>query len=245
MSKTERITIEGVLSPLRDLGWTPGAILDIGVATGTKGLYSIWPEVDICLVEPSPKSLVYMRQIAERYPKVHIYNVGASDHTGEARALVHDQVLNVIFRKPKPGWEQTTLKVMTCDDIVRDAGLKGPFLYKLDTDSHEREVLAGSSATLDETEVCIVEANVFNGFRRRFTPDDMWRTMYEKGFSLFDIASAGYGPGGLLRTLDLVFMRTGSELFERAYRASLKGDGIIEKRVKQQIKALHHNPTIE
>ncbi len=40
-------------------------------------------------------------------------------------------------------------------------------------------------------------------------------------------------------------MRTGSELFERAYRASLKGDGIIEKRVKQQIKALHHNPTIE
>lgn len=242
---SERITIEGVLSPLRDLGWKPGAILDIGVATGTKGLYSVWPDVDICLVEPSAKSLVYMRQIAERYPKIHIYNVGASDHTGEAQALVHEGMLNVMFHKPRPGWEETTFKVMACDDIVRDAGLKGPFIYKLDTDTHEQEVLAGSSETLAQSELCIVEVNVFNPFRQRFTPDQMWRTLYEKGFSLLNIASTGYAPTGLLRTMDLVFVRTDGELFELAYRNSSKGAGLIEKRVKQQIKALHHNPNID
>ncbi len=60
----QRNSMEGALIPLRDLGWTPGAILDIGVATGTKGLYTAWPGVPICLVEPSPDAAPFMRQIA-------------------------------------------------------------------------------------------------------------------------------------------------------------------------------------
>ncbi len=245
MDKNERISIDGVLGQIRELGWTPGAIIDIGVATGTKGLYSVWPNVDICLVEPSPKSLVYMQQIAERYPKVHIYNVGASDHTGEAQAITYAGLLNVQFRKPKPGWDVSSFKVMTCDDIVADAGLKGPFVYKLDTDTHEQEVLAGSSRTIEQSEICIVEVNVFNGLRRRFTPDQMWRTMVDKGFSLLDVASTGYAPSGMLRTLDMVFLRTGGELFEAAFKRAMKNMDLVEKRVKQQVQALTNNPTID
>lgn len=245
MNRNKRITIEGVLELLRALGWRPGAILDIGVATGTKGLYSIWPDVDICLIEPSPMSLVYMQQIAERFPKVHIYNVGASDHTGDSKALVHDDLLNVVFRSRKPGWRQVTLRVMTCDDIVRDAGLSGPFLYKLDTDTHEKEVLAGSSETLAKSEICIVEVNVYNRHRRQFSADDMWRAMNEHGFTLLDIAATGYAPTGLLRTMDLVFVRAESPLYKLAYGRSGKGDKLVEKRVKQQVQALRHNPNLE
>jgi FkbM family methyltransferase len=245
MDRKERSSIEGVLAPLRDLGWTPGAILDIGVAMGTKGLYSVWPDVDICLIEPSPKSLVYMQQIAERYPKVHIFNVGASDRTGEATALVHDELVNVSFSKLKTGWEEISFKVMTCDDIVREAGLKGPFVFKLDTDTHEKEALAGSSRTLAESEICIVEVNVFNSHRGRFTPDEMWRTMHDMGFVLFDIAGMSYAPTALLRTMDLVFVRADGELFQTAYRNSAKGAAMVQKRVKQQRKALQHNPLID
>jgi FkbM family methyltransferase len=247
MDTNERIGIDGVLAPLRDLGWRPGAILDIGIATGTKGLYSVWPDVDICLVEPSPKSLVYMEQIAARYPKVHIYNVGASDHTGEVKGLMHEQLVNVSFAKTRGGngWEETSFRMMTCDDIVADAGLKGPFVYKLDTDTHEKEVLRGSSRTLAQSEICILEINVFNGFRGRATPDEMWRAMLDNGFVLFDIAAVSYAPTSILRTMDLVFIRAGGELFEAAFRNSGKGAETIQKRAKEQRRAKTHNLMIE
>lgn len=245
MDINDRIGIEGVLTPLRELGWTPGAILDIGIATGTKGLYSVWPDVDICLVEPSPKSLVYMEQIAARYPKVHIYNVAASDHTGEATAMMHEKLVHVAFGKAKAGWEESSFRVMTCDDIVRDAALKGPFVYKLDTDTHEKEVLAGSSRTLAESEVCIIEVNVFNAYRGRITPDEIWRTMLDKGFVLFDIAGVSYAPSSLLRTMDLVFIRKDGVLFGPAYGQSGKGEDLIRKRMKDQRKALLHNPILD
>ncbi len=241
---SERMSMDGVLGHVRDLGWTPGAVIDIGVERGTPGLYSVWPDAPICLVEPSPRGRVYMDQIAQRYPNVHVYNVGASNHTGEAPGVVHDELVNVVIGRAKTGWTETTFKVMTCDDIVRDAGLKGPFLYKLDTDTHEREVLEGSAETLAQSDVCVVEVNVFNGYRDRITADEVWRTFYDRGFALFDIAGAALAESGLLRTMDLVFVRTGSALFDRAQQQSGKGDAKMKKRVLQQRAALIDNDLI-
>jgi FkbM family methyltransferase len=240
----ERVSMGGVLGHIRDLGWTPGAVIDIGVERGTRGLYSAWPEAPICLVEPSPRALVYMQQVAQRYPNVHIYNVGASNYTGEAPGRAYQDLVNVAIGGPKTGWTATAFPVMTCDDIVRDAGLQGPFLYKLDTDSHEREVLEGSAETLVRTDVCIVEINVFNSYKGRITPDEMWRTLHDKGFALFDFAGSALAESGLLRTMDLVFVRVGSALFDAAWRRSAKGDAKIRKRIEQQRAALTDNNVI-
>jgi FkbM family methyltransferase len=244
MAKNVRATTEGALSVIRDLGWRPGSIIDIGVAMGTKGLYPIWPGAHICLIEPSPAGLVYMQQIAEKYPNVHIYNVGASNRNGKFRASTRDKLMNVVMTKPKPGWTETVLPVLTCDHIVKDAGLPPPYLYKLDTDSHEAEVLEGSTETLKQTDVCIVEVNVFNAFRHRFTPDDMWGAMRRHGFTLIDIAGCGYNVEGLLRTADLMFVREDSELFRLAFEHSGKGEALFERRLQQQETSMMDNKFI-
>ena len=244
MAKNIRVTTEGALAVIKSLGWSPASIIDIGVALGTKGLYPIWPEAHICLIEPSPASLIYMNQIAERYPHVHIYNVGASNRSGQYTAATQKGLVNVVMDRDSAEWTQTTIPIMTCDEIVRDAGLPAPFLYKLDTDSHEREVLEGSAATLEQSELCIVEVNVFNLLRNRFTPDDMWGAMRRHGFTLLDFAGAGYAANGLLRTADLMFVKEGGALFDLAYKNSGKAKDSIEHRLRQQQAATVDNKFI-
>ncbi len=188
--------------------------------------------------------MVYMQQIAEKYPNVHIYNVGASNRNGKFRASSRDKLLNVVMAKAKPGWTETVLPVLTCDHIVKDAGLPPPYLYKLDTDSHECEVLEGSSETLKHTDLCIVEVNVFNMFRNRFTPNDMWSALQRHGFTLMDIAGCGYNEQGLLRTADLMFVHEDSELFRIAFEGSAKGKGLLDRRIQQQVDSMIENKFI-
>ncbi len=218
----DRFSMEGVLQPIRDLGWTPGAIIDIGVATGTRGLYGVWPDAPICLIEPSPAALPYMQQIAERFPNVKIYNVGASNRSGTVEGMQHPSRAYAYVGPGKKDWEPTSFPVMTCDEIVADAGLTGPFLYKLDTDSHEKEILEGSSRTLAQTDLCIIEVNVFYGLRGLCPPRDIWRAMDEHGFTFLTLGHYGHSQSGVLRCIDMVFAREDSELFKRAFYKSLK-----------------------
>jgi FkbM family methyltransferase len=218
----QRHTIGAVLANIGTWGWKPGSIIDIGIAKGTDGLYDTWPDATICLVEPSPQSLPYMQKIAKQYPDVRIYNVGASDKSGEAYGTQHDTRPIATLGKAKPKWSPMTFKIMTCDEIVKDAQLKPPFVYKLDTDTHDREVLAGSTETLKQTDICIVEVKIYNGQSGWITPDDVWRLMHDNGLVFFDIAGILLGELGVLRTVDLVFVRENSDLFKRAIEHSGK-----------------------
>ncbi len=176
----------------------------------------------VCLIEPSPDAMPFMRQIAEQRPNVTIYNVAASNRSGVRQAFKHEERLNIHFDKAKPAWKPTEVTAMTCDEIVADAGLTGPFIYKLDTDSHELEVLEGSAATLAQSDLCIIELNIFYALVKLSAPNDIWRVMDAHGFSLFGVADIGHGESGILRSLDLAFARADSELFKLAHLHSAK-----------------------
>ena len=237
-----RHSIEGVLTTLRDIGWRPGAIIDIGVATGTLGLYSVWDDIDICLVEPSRKGRVFMEQIASRYPRARIFNVAASNRTGEIFGGEHPDIPNVSFGKIKRRFTASVFPAMTCDDIVASAGVSPPFVYKLDTDTHEREILEGSMATLADTELCIIEMRVFHQNRRGMArPDDIWRAMTGHGFAFFDIAGSGFAHTGVMRSADLVFVREGSPLHALALANSAKPQNVSDKRIARYQRALISN----
>ncbi len=236
----KRFSIGGVLTLLRDLGWTPGSIIDIGVSVGTPGLYGVWPGVPICLVEPSERSRVYMEQIAAKYPNVTMFNVGASNFSGELVGRQAEGGVNVLFGRGSQ-FPAKTFPVMRCDDIVAGADLQPPFLYKLDTDSHEREILEGSPATLARTELCIIEGNVFHGLRGCMTPGELWRIMEEHGFVFMDVADTTFGARGVLRGLDFVFARTRSPLFELVHANAGKRKNLEAKRARQYDEAVKRN----
>jgi len=209
-------TMAGLLKPLRGIGWKPGAVIDIGVEMGTPGLYTTWPDAQICLIEPSPEAAAHMAEIAAAYPNVQVFNVGASNKTGEIKARHHPSMLNIYLGTGKNSWPETAIPVRTCDDIVAEARLTPPFVYKLDTDSHELEILEGSAKTLEQTELCIIELNLYYGLKDMATPADIWKVMTDKGFVLFGAGSSNFADSGLMKGMDVAFARKDGELFRLA-----------------------------
>jgi FkbM family methyltransferase len=223
MNISSRQTIQGALQVVCDFGWRPGAIIDIGVAKRTEGLYEVWPGVPICLVEPSLRSLPFMQEIAATFPNVQIFNVGASDRTGERTGYQHPSRPFATFsdRKARKWGEPVSMPTMTCDDIVKSAGIEPPFVYKLDTDTHDREVLAGSEETLARSDLCILEMKLYNavGFA---TPDDVWQTVTRHGLVFYDLVTTLYGLDNVLRAVDMIFVRKDSALHRLAAKHSKK-----------------------
>jgi FkbM family methyltransferase len=216
------------LGILRDRGFTPGAIIDIGVGAGTGGLYDVWgPQVPVALIEPSRNALPYMERIQAERGAVLIFNCGASDRSGVMEATEDKVRPYVAFGGRKPKWPPVEVPVRTCDEIVREAGLEGPFVYKLDTDSHDWEALQGSDRTLSQTAVVIVEMNIFNAFRGMASPDQVWRFLVDRGFALFDIGSQNHADNGTLRGIDLIFAKADLPAVRSAYENAAKAPSLV------------------
>jgi FkbM family methyltransferase len=213
--RIERNSFVGVLQALRNLGWTPASIIDLGVGAGTPGLYTTWPGVPICLVEPSPGSADLVDQIAQRFDNVKVYKVGASNRSGTMRVRQDGTGYFVSFGAHKTKWREIEVPVMTCDEIVADAAMTGPFFYKLDTDAHEIEILQGSTKTLEAAEVVMVEMNFLYPVIGMAGPNDIWRLLADAGFTLFDMTEIRYSVVGVARQADAVFVKQDSALFNQ------------------------------
>ena len=239
----DHFSLARALTSLRALGWTPGGIVDVGVGAGTPGLYSVWPHTPLCLIEPTPDAMVYMRQIAAKYANVHIFNCGASDHNGELVARQPEGLLRVFFGRGR-GFPEVSLPVRTCDDMVAEAKLPSPILLKVDTDCHEREVLLGAKATLERTDVCVIETNVFHPLRRMMGPMELWRFFADRGFTLLDIAGFSFAVSGVMRAADFVFVKAEAPLFRAAFDRSSKSADKRAKRARQYRQFAENNPLI-
>lgn len=159
----ERHSIAGVLTAIRAAGWQPGTVIDIGVGTGTAGLYGVWPDASICLVDPVDENRPYMEQIKSRYADVTVVPVAASNKS-ETRTIgvtPHDGLSDASGAPSRDGWVARTVRTMTVDQIVDEFGLRPPYVLKIDTDYHEKEILQGAERTLRQTEICIIETNKF------------------------------------------------------------------------------------
>ena len=89
-----------------------------------------------------------------------------------------------------------------------------------------------------------MEVNALNAARERITPDELWRALVERGFTLLDMAGAGDAPSGVMSTMDLVFARQGGEVFNRRLERLRKGQEVIDQRAEEQREALKSNSAI-
>ncbi|MEX2200630.1 MAG: FkbM family methyltransferase, partial [Dongiaceae bacterium] len=81
------------------------------------------------------------------------------------------------------------MRARTLDALVREIGMKGPFLLKLDVQGGELSVLSGATQLLKETALLVVEIN---------RPDlrEVDRFIEKSGFDLFDITDIGRNSAG-------------------------------------------------
>jgi len=130
----------------------PTICIDIGANVGaySKMLAEI-TKASVYAIEPAAGSYIELQKTAAQYPKhIHTHQSAISDHDGIATlysrdALSEKATLN-LYGNEKAQREE--VRTMTVDLLVKELGLSHVDFIKIDTEGHERQVLASMKETL-------------------------------------------------------------------------------------------------
>lgn len=207
-SATRAPSWRATLNRLKEQGFEPKTIFDIGVATGTPDLYAAFPNAFYYFIDPSRESVPYMNSLRDKM-KGRMFNVALSDKAGEVTLNVpghHHYGGSSTARTFETGWSYKVI-AKRLDQLVPT--FWPPVLCKIDVQGAAVSVLRGATDILDRMDVLIVETNTL-------TPagDDVAGVisiLNAYGFSLYDIADINRRPlDNAIGQVDLVFVKRDS-----------------------------------
>jgi len=201
--KGPRRTLGEVLAHVTGLGLRPGAVIDVGVGYGTPELYAPFPTARHLLVEPLREYEPQLRPVAERIGAAVVY-AAAGAEPGETTIHVHRApTLSSIHDAGRGDAAATvarTVPVVRVDELVRERGLPGPYVLKVDVEGAELEVVAGAEGLL--------ETSLFRHLGENPELADVVAAMRERGFAPYDIYGGHLRPSdGALAQVDVAFVR--------------------------------------
>jgi FkbM family methyltransferase len=210
---SKRLALERV----RELGMSPKTVVDVGVATGTKGLYGVFPDVRYVMVEPLKESIPFMEELAQLYPGAIKVHAAAGRQAGEAEFVVDPGLSGSSFLLKRKFGEPRKVPVVTLDSLIAEHALEAPFLLKLDVQGFELEVLAGAEEMIKSTALVITEASLWADKKRKGMASfvELVNWFDQRGMVLYDIAQIVRRElDGAIAELDLVFCPADSPLRE-------------------------------
>ncbi len=200
----------GCLLTLRNLGFNPVVVIDVGAQTGTEALVRAFPAAKHLMIEPVMENKMSLLQIASQLKDAEVLITAADSMSGETFLHVSpDTRYATISGSAKPNGTWRDVRRISCiavDDLCQSRALEGPFLLKIDVDGKELDVLAGCIKTLEKTECAIVETVFFgegaNNFHR------VVEFMQGRGFVVYDIVEPLYRPIDMaLWQMDTIFVK--------------------------------------
>jgi FkbM family methyltransferase len=234
MSAAAKLSKVQSLLRVRELGLRPRTVIDVGVATGTNGLYDVFTDARYVLIEPLEESRPFMRQIVEQHPGSIAIHAAAGRTPGEAEFVVHPGLSGSSFLLSRKFGEVRTVPIVTIDGVVKEHGLEGPFILKLDVQGFELEVLEGATETLGQSDLVITEASLWADVKAKAMPRliDLISWFDQRGFVVYDIAQIIRRKlDDAIAELDLVFCRADSPLRAmKNYKTREQHDAMLEER---------------
>lgn len=228
------LSIHNSLKRIRELGLAPRTVFDVGVATGTPGLYDVFPDARYALIEPLRESAPFMQALVDRHPGSIAVQAAAGRAAGTAELVVNAGLSGSSFLLQPAAGELRAVPVVTIDGVIAEHRLEPPYLLKLDVQGYELEALAGAEQALKDTVAVIAETSLWadrkgNGMR---TTLELMTWLQQRGFVLYDIAQlVRRGFDGALTELDLVFCPASSPLRAiKSYKSPEQMARVIDKR---------------
>ena len=185
-----RNELSEVLAHVKQLGFQPHTIIDVGIAYGTPGLYGAFDDVKYLLVEPLAEYEHVLQDICARYPAEYAL-AAAGAKPGKLSLNVHPDLSGSSFFKESEGahidGQPREVPVITLDNFCGEKKAEGPYVLKVDTQGADLEVLAGAEKTLEQTELILLEAFLFQFYQGIPLIHDIVAFMKERGFVIYDI----------------------------------------------------------
>jgi FkbM family methyltransferase len=210
-------SMPGFLENIRDNGFSPVTIIDIGANVGdwTRMAASVFPSSRILMFDANPENDQALRNTvhelgsrsahfitllgAEKNDAVTFYKLGTGSSVLPELSTVEREVV--------------TLPMDTLDNEAESAALQVPLLLKLDVQGFELEVLAGGRRTLRLSDVVIMEVSLHpcNDGAPLFA--EVIAFMREEGFVIFDFCGQHRRESdNVLIKIDVAFVRHDSRL---------------------------------
>ena len=204
-----RSSMQKAMEWLRNNRFDIKTVIDIGASDGqwTRACMN-WLDANYVLFEPQPCHSNALDAFNEEFNgNVTIIKKAAGAKVGKTYFDITDPFGGALKNTKSIGAIEVDLT--TIDETVREKGIKGPFLLKLDTHGFEVPILEGAEDLLKQCEVLIIEAYNYN-----IEPDSLlfWQLceyLYKKGFrpiDMVDISHRKYDDS--LWQMDLVFIKS-------------------------------------
>lgn len=198
-----RETKRGSLINLRNIGFYPRVVIDVGAQLGTFELYEAFPQSKHLLIEPVKEHEPQLLNICRQLPDAEVIIAAATSVSETVKLAVTPnlQYASLVKTIPKDN-DYRTIDGIALDDICRERHLHGPYLIKIDVDGLEVDVLKGAVHILSETEYVIVESTLFHQLY------DVMDFLRVHDFVLYDIVDNMYRPIDLaLWQVDMAFVK--------------------------------------
>jgi FkbM family methyltransferase len=200
-----RNTKRGSLDNLRNLGFYPRVVIDVGAQIGTLELYEVFPQSKHLMIEPVKEHEPQLLNICRQLPDAEVIIAAATTASGTVNLSVtpnfkYASIVNTTNEETDKNYR--TIEAIALDDVCRERHLQGPYLIKIDVDGLEVDVLRGAVHILNETEYVIVESTLFGQLY------DVMDFLRVNGFVAYDIVDSLYRPTDLaLWQVDIAFVK--------------------------------------
>lgn len=209
------------LTLLRDAGFMPGTVIDVGFCFGTPDLTGTFRDAYHILFEPMAEREPLMNRVLTRHRgEAHVMALGSQAGTFAMRVVptapegaslaTAPKTPEALARASAAGHEVRQVPVGTLDGMFGGRDLERPILLKTDCQGFDLEVMKGGVGFLKRVDLAVMEVNMFHPAGDRSLADFgttvAW--MRDRGFSVHDIVSYQVRPRDqALGYVDLVFAR--------------------------------------
>lgn len=217
--RPQRKDLRQFCAHLRNTGFHPGIVVDVGVADGTFDIYTVFPEAHYLLIEPLEEFMPAMRWIARHYrADIALAAAGAEEgqvaiRFGQAYEEMHGAtVIPSLGSTPPPGLCTRTIAMRRIDSLVDRLGRAGPILLKVDTQGSELDVVRGATGVLDRIEVIVLEVSLFNFGQAQPEMVEVVNFLSNLGYVPYDMFDGCNRPlDDALGQIDIAFVKADGE----------------------------------
>jgi FkbM family methyltransferase len=201
---------------LRDRGFAPGGILDIGAHDGRWALsiQPIFPNCPIILFEARPEQAELLSATCSRVPNSKfIISLLGAEIRDKMEFSVHGSASSLFSERSNAARKTATLSMHTLDEIMNnEPAFAAPLFLKLDVQGGELEILKGAKETLKRAEIVQLEVALLNYNQGAPLAAETVAFMEAVGFCIYDIVGFVRPKNVDLVQVDIIFARKDSKL---------------------------------
>lgn len=197
---------------IKNVGFDPITVVDVGVATDTNDLYYHFPSAKYLLVEPLAEFEPSLQQLCSQLSATYMLAAaGATDGELEIKVTPDlggsSKFQTIESQDGAYDMKPRTVPQYKIDTMWEALELQGPALLKVDVQGAELEVLKGAEKTLNNFEVIVLEVGMIEQYIGQPVFHEYIAYLAARDYVVYDIIHTGYAGTGMLAQIDLVFVK--------------------------------------